>query len=450
LSYKRKENIPNMRTGIDRVAEKARMGKEEIFTSLAHHITPELLKESLKKIPKASGVGVDAQSVEEAKRQFETWSTEMISTIHRKGYKPPPSRRAYIPKIGKKEMRPIAMPTVKDKALQKATVEVLNAIYEQDFLKCSFGGRPGRSAHQAVATLSTFISTKKVNWICEVDLKNFFGSLDHQWALKFLMHRVRDPRIITLIRRWLKTGVMENGEQNHTEIGTSQGSPISVLLSNIYLHYVLDLWIEEVVKKRMRGEMYQIRYIDDFVVCFQYHSDAIRFQKALEKRLSKFSLEIEPSKTRLIEFGRFAEKGRKLKGKRVETFYFLGFTWYCSKTRNGGFKVGMKTEKKRLQRGYSKITALLKEIRHHKLKEQKEAINRVLRGHYRYYGVGGNWKALNRIYFKAVKTWKKTLSSRSQKGKLKWEKFNKILGSFPLEKPKLSIPYTRIKSLAIL
>jgi RNA-directed DNA polymerase len=439
-----------MRTGIDRVAEKARCVKEEIFTSLTHHITPELLKENLNKISKKSGVGIDDQTVEEAKKEFTTWSTEMIAAIHRKGYKPPPARRAYIPKIGKKEMRPIAMPTIKDKTLQKATADVLNAIYEQDFLKCSFGGRPGRSAHQAVATLNTLISAKKVGWIYEVDLKNFFGSLNHGWMEKFLMHRVKDLRILTLIKRWLRAGVMENGKQSHTEIGTTQGNPISVLLSNIYLHYVLDLWVEKVVKPRMRGEMYLTRFIDDFVVCFQYHSDAIRFQKALEKRLTKFSLEIEPSKTRLIEFGRFAEKWRRSRGKRVETFYFLGFTWYCSRNRNGGFKVGMKTEKKRLQRGHSNLKVLLKRIRHQELREQKEAINRVLRGHYRYYGVGGNTKALSGIYFNTMKMWRKTLSSRSQTGKLNWNKFNKILKSFPLERPKLYIPYTRIESMAIL
>jgi group II intron reverse transcriptase/maturase len=439
-----------MKTGIDRLAEKARSAKDEIFTSLAHHITPQLLKENLNKIPKKSGVGIDNHSVEDAKKEFQKWSEEMIAQVHRKGYKPPPSRRAYIPKIGKKEMRPIALPTTKDKVLQKATADVLNAIYEQDFLDCSFGGRPNKSAHQAVATLNTIISSKKVGWIYEVDLKNYFGSLNHKWILEFVMHRVKDPRIITLLRRWLKAGVMEDGEHRQTEEGAAQGGPISVLISNIYLHYVLDLWVEKIVKPRLRGEMYLVRYIDDFVVCFQYRSDAVRFQKALEGRLSKFSLEIEPSKTRLIEFGRFAEKWRKSKGKRVETFYFLGFTWYCSRNRNGGYKVGMKTEKKRLQRGHSKMTALLKKIRHHKLREQRDAINRVLRGHYRYYGVGGNSKALNGLYFKTLKTWRKTLSSRSQVGKLRWDKFNKILKSFPLERAKIYIPYTRMESLAIL
>ncbi|WP_194848140.1 group II intron reverse transcriptase/maturase [Candidatus Neptunochlamydia vexilliferae] len=437
-----------MRTEIDRVAEKARRVKSEKFTSLAHHITPELLKENLKKIPKRSGVGIDNQSVEEARKEFEKWSPEMIQSIHRKGYKPPPVRRAYIPKIGKKEMRPIALPTTKDKVLQKSTADVLNAIYEQDFLECSFGGRPNRSAHQAIATLNTVISTKKVSWIYEADLKNYFGSLDHKRVLEFMMHRVKDPRIITLIRRWLKAGVMEDGKYQSIEEGTPQGGPISVLISNVYLHYTLDLWVEKVVKPRMRGEIYLVRYIDDFVVCFQYRSDAIRFQKVLKKRLAKFSLEIEPSKTRLIEFGRYAEKWRKSRGKKVETFYFLGLTWYCSKNRNGNYKVGMKTEKQRLRRSHSKMKMLLKKIRHFKLRDQKEAINRVLRGHYRYYGVGGNSKSLNDVYFKTLKTWRKTLSSRSQKGNLKWDKFNKILETFPLERPKIYIPYKRIESLA--
>ena len=327
---------------------------------------------------------------------------------------------------------------------------MLNAIYEQDFLDCSFGGRPEKSAHQAIATLHTIISAKKISWIYEVDLKNYFGSLDHQQVLDFVKHRVEDPRILTLIRRWLKAGVMEEGEYQSTESGTPQGGPISVLISNIYLHYTLDLWVEKVVKPRMKGEMYLVRYIDDFVVCFQYHSDAIRFQEVLEKRLTKFSLEIQPSKTRLIEFGRFAEERRKSRGKRVDTFYFLGLTWYCSKTRNGKFKVGMKTEKERLRRSHSKMTLLLKKIRHHELLEQKEAINRVLSGHYRYYGIAGNFKALSNVYFKTIKTWRKTLSSRSQKGNLRWDKFKKILESFPLQKPRIYIPYTRIENLAIL
>ena len=439
-----------MRTGIDRIAEKARKEKTFVFTSLTHHITPELLGESLYKIPISSGTGVDGESVQEAKEGFDKWSAEMITAVHRRGYRPPPTRRTYIPKIGKKEMRPIAMPTTKDKVLQKATVKVLNAIYEQDFLKCSFGGREKRSAHQALATLHTAISTRKVRWVYEADLKNFFGSLNHEWVKRFISHRVQDPRIITLINRWLKAGVMEEGEYQQTREGTPQGGPISVLISNVYLHYVLDLWIEKAIKPRMKGEMYYYRYLDDFVIGFQYHADAARFQQVIEKRLEKFSLELELSKTRLVEFGRFAEKSAKAKGKKLKTIYFLGFTLYCTKNRNSGYKLGMKTEKKRLRRSYAKMKLLLRKIRHRKLQEQKAEIEKMLRGHYRYYGVGGNISALYALYRHTIKYWRKSLSSRSQKGKLNWSKYKKILEKFPPIKPRLFLPYSEITKLGTL
>ncbi len=250
-----------------------------------------------------------------------------------------------------------------DRALQRSVSTVLNAIYEQDFLNCSSGGRPGRGAHNALATLNEIISGKKVSWVLEADLKNFFGSLDHGWLLKFVEHRVGDPRIITLIRRWLKAGVMENGKLELTEVGTPQGGSISVLLSNIYLHYVLDLWFEKAVKPRLKGESYLIRYIDDFVVCFQYRADAIKFREALENRLTKFSLSIEPNKTRFVEFGRFSSKHAKKKGKKMETIYFLGFTHFCTRNRKGNFMVGRKTEKSRLKRSIRKITDKMREIR---------------------------------------------------------------------------------------
>jgi RNA-directed DNA polymerase len=369
-----------MTTGIERIVTKAREDKKLRFTSLAHHITLPRLWDNLKKIPLTTAVGIDQQDVKSAKETFANWSSEMLEEIHRKGYKPPPTRRVYIPKPGKTQLRPISVPTVIDRGLQKTVADVLNAIYEEDFLDCSFGGRPNRSAHQAVATLHTAVSAKKVSWIYEADLKNFFGSLNQDWVERFLSLRVGDPRIMTLIRRWLKAGVMEDGQLWATTEGTVQGGPISVLISNIYLHYVLDLWIEKVVKPRMKGEVYYIRYLDDFVLCFQYHADAVRFRDVLVKRLEKFSLQLEPSKTRLVEFGRFAEKWAKTKGKKLETIYFLGFTLYCSKNRLGRYKVGMKTEKSRLKRSYAKMKRVLRRDRHKSLPEQRKMINVMLSG----------------------------------------------------------------------
>jgi RNA-directed DNA polymerase len=439
-----------MGTGLEGIAAKARRETKLKFTSLCHHITRELIWESLSKIPKQSAPGVDGISVDEAKKTFEVWIEEMLSSIHRKAYKAPPVRRVWIPKPGKTSKRPLGVPCVADRALQRSVSVVLSSIYEQDFLRCSFGGRPKLSAHHALSTLNEIIAGKKVSWVLEADLKNFFGSLDHGWLLRFVEHRVGDPRIISLIKRWLKAGVLEEGELRSVEMGTPQGGSISVLLSNIYLHYVLDLWFEKVIKPQLKGEAYLVRYIDDFVVCFQLRSDAIRFQDALVKRLEKFSLELEPKKTRLVEFGRFALRMAKEKGKRLETIYFLGFTHFCTRNRKGNFMVGRKIEKSRLRRSVQSIQSLMRGIRHYSLREQVEKINQVLRGHYAYYGVGGNFKSLFKIHRFAERYWHKMLCSRSRKSHITWERFQSLKEVFPLQRPKLSVPYMRMKALAVL
>jgi group II intron reverse transcriptase/maturase len=279
---------------------------------------------SLSQIPKRSAAGVDGQTVEEAKENFEQWIEPMLQSIHRQGYRAPDIRRVFIPKPGKQEKRPLGVPTVSDRALQRSTAQVLSAIYEQDFLPCSFGGRPGLGAHHALATLTEVIAGSKTGWVLEADLKNFFGSLNHDWLLRFVEHRVGDPRLISLIRRWLKAGVVDDGEVYPNEEGTPQGGSISVLLSNVYLHYVLDLWFERVVKRRLRGEAYLVRYIDDFVICFQYRSDSLRVQDALRRRLGKFGLTLEPTKTKLVEFGRFAQRHAGKRGgtaQKQSTFW---------------------------------------------------------------------------------------------------------------------------------
>ena len=439
-----------MGTGLGGIAAKARRETKLKFTSLCHHITRELIWESLNKIPKESAPGVDGISVEEAEKTFEVWIEEMLSSIHRKAYKAPPVRRVWIPKPGKTSKRPLGVPCVADRALQRSVSLVLSSIYEQDLLPCSFGGRPRLSAHHALSTLNEIIAGKKISWVLEADLKNFFGSLDHGWLLRFVEHRVGDPRIISLIKRWLKAGVLEEGELRSVETGTPQGWSISVLLSSIYLHYVLDLWFEKVIKPKLKGEAYLVRYIDDFVVCFQLRSDAIQFQDALVERLGKFSLELEPKKTRLVEFGRFALRMAKEKGKRLETIYFLGFTHFCSRNRKGNFMVGHKIEKSRFRRSVQGIQTLMREIRHYSLREQGEKINQVLRGHYAYYGVGGNFKSLFMIYRYAERYWHKMLGSRSRKSYITWERFQSLKQVFPLQRPKLSVPYMRMKALAVL
>lgn len=375
----------------------------------------------------------------------------MLTAIHRKGYRPPAVRRVWIPKPGKKEKRPLGVPAVADRALQRCTAEILTAIYEQDFLNCSFGGRPGRGQHNALATLNEIISGKKISWVLEADLKNFFGSLDHQWMMKFVEYRIGDPRILRLIQRWLKVGVLEDGVVTASEEGTPQGGSISVLLSNLYLHYVLDLWFDKAVKPRLRGEAYLIRYIDDFIVCFQYRSDALRFQEALQNRLYKFKLELEPSKTRLIEFGRFASKNCQAKGKKKpETLYFQGFTHDCTRNRQGNFMVGRKTEKKRLKRSIGNVQETMRSIRHEPIEVQANKINQMLQGHYAYYGMAGNMRSLIKVYQTSVTYWRRMLSSRSQKSCVTWEKYHQIISLFPLLRPKIFIPYERLKTYAML
>jgi RNA-directed DNA polymerase len=439
-----------MATKLEEIAAKARREIDLQFTSLCHHITSKMVWENLKRIPTQSAPGVDGIDVNKAKETFEDWIDPLLQAIHNQGYKAPPVRRVWIPKPGKTEKRPLGVPCIADRALQRSVSVVMSAIYEQDFLACSFGGRPKLSAHHALSTLNEIIAGKKVGWAYEADLKNFFGSLDHGWLLRFIKHRVGDPRIINLIQRWLKAGVLEDNELQVSELGTPQGGSISVLLSNIYLHYVLDLWFEKVVKPRLKGEAYLVRYIDDFVVCFQYRADALRFQEALRKRLDKFSLALEPKKTRLVEFGRYAQRDAKKWNRRSETIYFLGFTHFCTRNRKGNFMVGRKTEKTRLKRSIETLREHMRKIRHYRLKEQVDEINQILRGHYAYYGLGGNYKSLWKIYNVVEKYWHKMLCSRSWKSYIPWERYNVIKEHYPLQKPKLKISFARMKEFTVL
>jgi group II intron reverse transcriptase/maturase len=392
---------------------------------------------------------VDGQTVPEAKESFGEWIEAMLQSMHRQGYQAPDIRRVYIPKPGKQEKRPLGVPCVADRALQRSVAQVLSAIYEQDFLPCSFGGRPGRGAHQGLATLHEVISGRKVEWVLEADLKNFFGSLSHEWMLRFVEHRVGDPRLISLIRRWLKANVLEEGELHPNEEGTPQGGSISVLLSNVYLHYVLDVWFQRVVKPRLRGEAYLVRYIDDFVLCFQYREDALRVQEVLRKRLGKFGLTLEPKKTKLVEFGRFAQKWASKRGsKRPETIYFLGFTLYCTRNRKGNFRIGLRTEKSRLRRAILRFQEQMRRLRHSSLQEQADHLNQMLRGHYAYYGMADNTRALRKVHRAVEYYWRKMLSSRSWKGTVYWKKFQQIKERFPLLSPKLHLPYGVLQALA--
>jgi RNA-directed DNA polymerase len=446
-----REDQLTMETGLERIAAKARCEPNLRFTSLAHHITRDQVERNLMRISNRSAAGVDGQTAEAAKKSFAGWIGPMLQSVHHEGYRAPAVRRVYIPKPGKTEKRPLGVPTIADRALQRSAAEVLSAIYEQDFLPTSFGERPKLSAHHALATLNEVIAGSKISRVLEADLKNFFGSLSHEWMLRFVEHRVGDPRLISLIRRWLKAGVMEDGAAHPSGEGTPQGGSISVLLSNLYLHYLLDLWFERVVRGRLQGEARLVRYIDDFVICSQYREDALRVENALRRRLGKFGLTLEPTKTKLVEFGRFAQRHAGKRGRRrPETIYFLGLTLYCTCNRKGNFKVGMRTEKSRLKRSLAPLQDLMRQIRHYAIKEQVGEINAVLRGHYAYYGVAGNLRSLLKVSQAVQRYWRKMLRSRSRDGRLNWDRFNQIKERNPLLRPKLRLPHRELQALAVL
>lgn len=329
----------------------------------------------------------------------------MLRAIHHQGYDPPPIRRVYISKPGKAEKRPLGIPCVTDRALQRSVYQVLSAIYEEDFQLCSFGGRPGTGAHHALATLNEVISGKPVSWVLEADLKNFFGTLDHGWLLCLVEHRVGDPRMISLTRRWLKSGVLEDGDLIPNEEGTPQGV-ITPVLSNIYLHYVQDLWFEQRYAKSCSGQAYLIRYADDYVACFAREADARRFQTEMEQRLAQFDLQVEPSKTTVLRFGNEAGGGVTRDRNEPRTFSFLGFTHYVGRSRTGRFVVGRTTEGRRVPRKLKQFSERLRALRNDGTSAMVAYARRHLQGHIQYYGVSGNSRG-----WRAMSTLPRTLSS---------------------------------------
>ena len=404
-------------------------------------MTLNRLRDHLSPMEKTSAAGVDGYPVAEVTANLDWRAQEVLRQIQTQGYHPPPVRRVWRPKPGKAEQRPMGMPTVFDRALQQRTAQVLEAIDAQDFLNGAFGGRPGRSAHHALATLNAIIAGKQVRYVLEADLRNVFGSLDQTWAMRFVQLRVGDPRMLTRMRRWLTAGVMRpDGTVEDGESGTPQGGSIRVLLSHVSLHDVLDLWCEKKRRKQLEGEAYWVRYLDDFVLCFPYLSDALRVQKLREERLHPCGRELAPAKTRLIEFGRFAHSDAAKQGrKRPETCSFLGCTHDCTRNRQGNVKVERRTERKRLQRATQTIQRLIRDRLHAPIPQQQHARNPYLRGHDNSDGRAGNIQSLLRISRRTEKLWRKTVSRRSQDGAVHGEKFQKLKRSFPLVRPTLSI-----------
>jgi RNA-directed DNA polymerase len=423
-----------MTTKLGRIAERARRDPKTQFTSLAHLITVEALKEAWRSLKKRRSAGIDGVTAQEYERNLE----ENLQDLHRRlvsmKYRAQPVKRVYVSK-GDGTWRPIGIPAVEDKIVQAAVRRVLEAIYEQDFYEFSYGFRPGRSAHQALGVLDEAIFRGKVNYVLDADISAFFDSMDRTVLMELLRRRIKDRSILRLIAKWLHAGVLEDGVRLYPETGSPQGAVISPLLANAYLHYVLDEWVEEVVRPRMRGEMYLVRYADDAIFCFQYRDDAERVVQALEGRLATFGLRLNPEKTRLIEFGRFAEEQARRRGRRPETFDFLGFTHICGRSRNGKFTVKRKTAAKRLRRSMRRVTEWCRDHRHLPVGEQHKILCAKLRGHCNYYGLTGNMRSLRKMWWHVVRTWRKWLNRRSQRGRMPWKRFAEVLASYPLPRP---------------
>lgn len=414
-------------SGLDRIRNVSRRDKTAKFTALLHHVYDiGRLKRAYLLLERNAAAGIDGVTWRSYGENLEANLRDLSGRLKRGAYRAKPVRRAWIPKTDGR-LRPLGVPTLEDKIVQTATVEVLNAIYEPEFLGFSYGFRPGRSQHQALDALVAGIHIKNVNWILDLDLRDFFGTLKHEWLMRFVEHRIADQRILRLIRKWLNAGVLEDGKRTRSEAGTVQGGSISPVLANIYLHYVMDLWLQRWREHEAIGDVIVIRYADDGVLGFEWKSDAEKLRAALETRLSKFGLSLHPEKTRLIEFGRFAAINRQRNGEgRPETFQFLGFTHIAGRTAKGRFTVTRFTVRKRL---IAKLKAVKLELmrRHNAtVTELGQYLRSVLMGHYRYYGVPFNFKALKVFRTNLGRLWKAILERRSERTRVTWERMNRL------------------------
>jgi group II intron reverse transcriptase/maturase len=424
-----------MSTQLNRIAELAREDGQRQFLSIAHLLTPEALWGGFEALRKDAAPGVDGVTYAE----YEANASERIQALHDRlrsqRYRAQPLRRVYIPK-GNGEERPLSIPALEDKIVQRATVELLNAIYEQDFLECSYGFRPGRDAHQALDEVGRIICRQGTSYVVEADIRGYFDSIVRGSLMELLERRVRDGSILRLIHKWINTGVMDDGRLLVSDTGTGQGQIISPLLANVYLHHVLDVWFEEEVKPRLRGCAYEVRYADDFILCFQYREDAERVLRVLHKRFARYGLSLHPEKTRLIEFGRHAAASARRRGKRKPmTFDFLGLTHVCARSRRGRFTVHVRTKRKKLGQILSRVSEWCRRHRHDPVEAQCRTLNAKLRGHYQYFGRPTNYHRLWQFYRGVRRAWHKWLNRRTRGKTLRWSAYQELLDRHPLLRP---------------
>ena len=415
-------------SALERVRQAARNDRKQRFTALLHHVYAiARLRAAYSALQRDAAAGVDGETWRHYGENLETNLQDLSGRLQRGAYRAKPVRRAYIPKADGRQ-RPLGIPTLEDKIVQRAVAEVLTAIYDPDFLGFSYGFRPGRSPHQALDALSVGLLTKKVNWVLDADLRGFFDTLDHGWLVKFLEHRVADQRVVRLIQKWLRAGVLEEGQRTRSDLGTVQGGSISPLLANLYLHYVFDLWVQRWRQTQAHGDVIVVRFADDFVVGFEHCQDAERFLAALQERIQKFGLALHPAKTRLLEFGRFADRDRRARGDgKPETFNFLGFTHSCAKTQRGRFTVLRQTMRVRWQGKLKAVKATLRHHLHRPIPEQGAYLRQVVTGHFRYYGVPMNGPALTAFRTAVGRLWCRVLRRRSQRHRLPWRRMNRYL-----------------------
>jgi len=432
------KNLPN---AAERIRQAASRDKRLRFTTLWHHVyNIEHLQKAYFSLKRNAAPGVDGETWRHYGEDLERNLQDLADRLKRGAYRAKPVRRSFIPKPDGGQ-RPLGVTVLEDKIAQRATVGILNAIYETDFLGFSYGFRPGRKPHDALNALYGAIMTRKVNWVLDADIRGYFDAICHEWLEKFIEYRIADKRVLRHIKKWLNAGVLEEGAVTHNEEGVPQGGSISPLLANVYLHYVLDLWVDQWRSKHADGDVIIVRYCDDFVVGFQYRQDAERFLADLQERLLKFNLELHKDKTRLIEFGRFAAQNRKSQGNRKPgTFDFLGFTHICGKTENGKFMVLRHSIGKRIRAKLMELRIELKRRLHNPVPVVAKWLRVVLLGHYRYYGVPGNSRKLHSFYFHLSRIWHKILLRRSQRHRLNWERMDRLINRW-LPRPRIYHSY---------